>query len=107
MSRIKTYTTYTEVTNGLFVDIPDEKFLFIETNMNEGLHTIFGNPFELVEPRQRDRQMVVHTNSEGMRQFQQALEQEVNIQILDMNSVANMSEAETIQYLDRISEENE
>ena len=29
MSRIRTYKTYTEVTNGLFIDISDEEFTFL------------------------------------------------------------------------------
>jgi len=123
MSRIKTYTTYTEVTNGLFVDIPDEEFTFLGSSISKGLYTSFIDPIEarslttedirqavqtiLVEPRQQDRQIVVYTGRSGMREFQQAIEQEIYRQITDMNSVVNMSEEEIIQYLDRISEQYE
>ena len=34
MSRIKVYNTYTEITNGLFIDIPDEEFTFLTENLN-------------------------------------------------------------------------
>ena len=34
MSRIKVYDTYTEIINGLFIDIPDEEFTFLPENLN-------------------------------------------------------------------------
>lgn len=34
MSRIKVYNTHTEITNGLFIDIPDEEFTFLPENLN-------------------------------------------------------------------------
>ena len=34
MSRIKVYDTYTEIVNGLFIDIPDEEFTFLPENLN-------------------------------------------------------------------------
>ena len=74
MSRIRTYTTYIEVTNGLFVDIPDEEFTFLP-----------------IDPS-------VETREEEVRR---ASNEEIWFQL------RNMSERETIQYLDRISEENE
>ena len=33
MSRIKVYNTHTEITNGLFIDIPDEEFTFLSENL--------------------------------------------------------------------------
>ena len=34
MNRIKVYGTYTEIINGLFIDIPDEEFTFLPENLN-------------------------------------------------------------------------
>lgn len=34
MSRIKVYDTYTEIINGLFIDIPDEEFTFLPEILN-------------------------------------------------------------------------
>ena len=34
MSRIKIYDTHTEITNGLFIDIPDEEFTFLPEDLN-------------------------------------------------------------------------
>ena len=34
MSRIKVYDTHTEITNGLFIDIPDEEFTFLPESLN-------------------------------------------------------------------------
>lgn len=124
MSRIKTYEAYTETVNGLFVDIPDfNKVPFIIGTTSEGDYIAGIDPIEarpltaedirqaiqniLVGSRQQDSQIVAHTGRSGMREFQQAIEQETYRQMPDMNSVVNMSEEETIQYLDRISQEQE
>ena len=83
MSRIRTYTTYTEVTNGLFVDIEEISIKITDIN----------NTF--------DGEVIINSSLEGLRQFNRVMQEAAYIQTIDM------SERETIQYLDRISQEQE
>ena len=98
MSRIKVYDTYTEIINGLFIDIPDEEFTFLPDDLITQLRPrIIGadtnNP--------SNREISLFTNEERMRQFNIAMQEEMHRQIV------NMSEQELIQYFDRISQEEE
>lgn len=140
MSRIRTYTTYTEVTNGLFIDIPNEEFIFLPDDLvTQFRPTLTGTASEVPS----DREITFMTGVEGMRQFQRAMEEEAYRQLRISESrnrrtqnqrghlyidpsveireeevrrasnegiwhqLRNMSERETIQYLDRISQEQE
>ena len=95
MSRIKTYDTYTEIPNGLFVDIENEKanIQFIDHES--------GN--------------MIRDEAEGMtmEQFEAAspitnnVTRERNLNEGIWHQLRNMSEQETIQYFDRISQEEE
>ena len=83
MSRIRTYTTYTEVTNGLFVDIEEISIKITDINNTS------------------DGEVIIDSSLEGLRQFNRVMQEAAYIQTIDM------SERETIQYLDRISQEQE
>ena len=83
MRRIRTYRTYTEVTNGLFVDIEEISIKITDIN----------NTF--------DGEVIINSSLEGLRQFNRVMQEAAYIQTIDM------SERETIQYLDRISQEQE
>ena len=83
MSRIRTYTTYTEVTNGLFIDIEEISIKITDINNTS------------------DGEVIIDSSLEGLRQFNRVMQEAAYIQTIDM------SERETIQYLDRISQEQE
>ena len=137
MSRIRTYTTYTEVTNGLFIDIPNEEFTFLPDDLVTQFRPILTGTASEVPS---NREITFMTGVEGMRQFQRAIEEEVyrlsesrnrrtqdqrrhlyidpSVEIREeevrrasnegiWHQLRNMSERETIQYLDRISQEQE
>ena len=137
MSRIRTYTTYIEVTNGLFIDIPDEELTFLPDDLVTQFRPILTGTASEVPS---DREITFMTGVEGMRQFQRAIEEEVyrlsesrnrrtqdqrghlyidpSVEIREeevrrasnegiWHQLRNMSERETIQYLDRISQEQE
>ena len=95
MSRIKVYDTHTEIINGLFIDIENEKSYITKNNIEELLIEVFdtNNP--------SDREVVLYSGPEGLRQFNRAMQEEAYRQ------VTNMSEQELIQYFDRISQEEE
>ena len=138
MSRIRTYTTYIEVTNGLFIDIPDEESTFLPDDLVTQFRPILtGTAGEVPS----DREITFMTGVEGMRQFQRAIEEEEAYRLSESRNrrtqdqrghlyidpsveireeevrrasnegiwhqLRNMSERETIQYLDRISQEQE
>ena len=97
MSRIKVYDTYTEIINGLFIDIEDKKDSIAKDNLKETLdfkarRAGMNSPF--------NREVTLFISEEGMRQFI-AMQEEMHRQIV------NMSEQELIQYFDRISQEEE
>ena len=137
MSKIRTYTTYIEVTNGLFIDIPDEELTFLPDDLVTQFRPILTGTANEVPS---DREITFMTGVERMRQFQRAIEEEVyrlsesrnrrtqdqrghlyidpSVEIREeevrrasnegiWHQLRNMSERETIQYLDRISQEQE
>ena len=106
MSRIKVYDTHTEIINGLFIDIPDEEFTFLSENLN----IIPRVQRQVRVPASRN---IIRDEAEGltMEQFEASYprtnntttERALNEEI--WHQVRNMSEEETIQYFDRISQE--
>ena len=86
MSRIKVYNTYTEITNGLFIDTENKKRSIIKNDIQEVLQFEIGGADMT---RSSDREITLFINGQEMRQF------------------TNMSEQELIQYFDRISQEEE
>lgn len=123
MSNIKTYDTYIEITNGLFVDIEDEKDYILKNNIEDVFKSIVVGADIVNSP---NREVVLFSGSGGYRQFNRAMQEEAYRQIINYESasprtnnttteralneeiwhqVRNMSEEETIQYFDRISQE--
>ena len=97
MSRIKVYDTYTEIINGLFIDIEDKKDSIAKDNLKETLD-FKARRAGMNSPS--NREVTLFISEEGMRQFI-AMQEEMHRQIV------NMSEQELIQYFDRISQEEE
>ena len=126
MSRIRTYITYTEVTNGLFVDIENEKPSITKNDIEEVLKSVVAGADVI---NSSDREIVIYSSAEGLRQFNRAMQEgayrQSEIIYVDpsietreeevrrasnegiWHQLRNMSERETIEYLDRISEEQE
>ena len=110
MSRIRTYTTYTEVTNGLFIDIPDEELTFLPDveGMRQFQRAIEEEEvYRLSESRNRRTQ-----DQRGHLYIDPSVEiREEEVRRASNEGIwhqlRNMSERETIQYLDRISQEQE
>ena len=98
MSRIKVYDTYTEIINGLFIDIEDKKDSIAKDNLKETLD-FKARRAGMNSPS--NREVTLFISEEGMRQFNIAMQEEMHRQIV------NMSEQELIQYFDRISQEEE
>ena len=98
MNRIKVYGTYTEIINGLFVDIENEKSSITKNDIEELLKSIIGGA-DIINPS--NREVVLFSSAEGARQFNRAMQEAVYRQ------TTNMSEQELIQYFDRISQEEE
>ena len=110
MSRIKVYDTHTEITNGLFIDIPDEEFTFL----SESLNIIPRLQRQVRVPDFDKAPFIIGTSPQG--------NYIVGFDPIDLpNTVAvtrnpneetshqlrNMSEQELIQYFDRVSQEEE
>ena len=95
MSRIKVYGTYTEIINGLFVDIENEKSSITKNDIEEILVKITDTN------NTSDREIILYSSLEGLTQFNRAMQEAVYRQ------TTNMSEQELIQYFDRISQEEE
>ena len=116
MSRIRTYTTYIEVTNGLFIDIPNEEFTFLPDDLVTQFRPILtGTAGE----EEAYRQLGIFESRNRRTQDQRGhlyIDPSVEIREEEVrrasnegiwHQLRNMSERETIQYLDRISQEQE
>ena len=106
MSRIIRHSNYTEITNGLFMEIADKEFTFAEQdgvfkriqNIEKAVHSVF-----------EERPMVFVNTGEEYSDFRRAL-LEVPRRLSAQSRPTrfyNMSEQELIQYFDRISQEEE
>ena len=117
MSRIVRHSNYTEITNGLFMEIADEEFTFAE---QDGLLKRIQDG--AIQPRTRltiqDIEEAVHSVVEERPMIFVITEEEhsnFNIALLEESRrlsaqsrptrFYNMSEQELIQYFDRISQE--
>jgi len=98
MSRIKVYDTYTEIINGLFIDIEDKKDSIAKDNLKETLD-FKARRAGMNSPS--NREVTLFISEEGMRQFNRAMQEQMYTQL------TNMSEEQLIQYFDRISQEEE
>ena len=106
MSRIIRHSNYTEITNGLFMEIADKEFTFAKQDgvlkriqdIEEAVHSVF-----------EERPMFFVTTGEEYSDFSRALlegSRRLSAQSRPTRFY-NMSEEEIIQYFDRISQEEE
>ena len=136
MGRIKVYDTYTEIINGLFIDIPDEEFTFlpeeltiiprlqrqvrVPTSRNiirDESEGITREQFEAAYPRQSDgpdfdeAPFIIGTSPQENYIAEFDLPDTIavthNPNEETSHQLRNMSEQELIQYFDRISQEEE
>ena len=110
MSRIIRHSNYTEITNGLFMEIADKEFTFAEQDgvlkriqdIEEAVHSVF-----------EERPMVFVTTGEEYSDFNRALLEESRRALLEETRrlsaqsrptrFYNMSEEEIINYFDTLS----
>ena len=102
MSRIVRHSNYTEITNGLFMEIADKEFTFAEQDgllkriqdIEEAVHLVF-----------EERPMVFETSTEGYSDFSRALLEESRRLSAQSRPTRfyNMSEEEIINYFDTLS----
>lgn len=102
MSRIVRHSNYTEITNGLFMEIADKEFTFAEQDgllkriqdIEEAVHLVF-----------EERPMVFETSTEGYSDFSRALLEESRRLSAQSRPTRfyNMSEEEIMNYFDTLS----
>lgn len=110
MSRIKVYDTYTEIINGLFIDITDEEFTFLPENLN-----IIPRVQRQVRVSDFDEApFIIGTSPQGNYivgfdpiDLPDIITVTRNPNEETSHQLRNMSEQELIQYFDRISQEEE
>ena len=110
MSRIKVYDTYTEIINGLFIDIPDEEFTFLPENLN----IIPRVQRQVRVPDFDETPFIIGTSPQGNYivgfdpiDLPDIITVTRNPNEETSHQLRNMSEQELIQYFDRISQEEE
>ena len=110
MSRIKVYDTYTEIINGLFIDIPDEEFTFLPKNLN----IIPRVQRQVRVPDFDEAPFIIGTSPQGNYivgfdpiDLPDIITVTRNPNEETSHQLRNMSEQELIQYFDRISQEEE
>ena len=99
MSRIKVYNTYTEITNGLFIDIPDEEFTFLPENLN-------------IIPNFDEAPFIIGTSPQGNYivgfdpiDLPDTITVTRNPNEETSHQLRNMSEQQLLEHFDRISQE--
>ena len=133
MSRIVRHSNYTEITNGLFMEIADKEFTFAEQDgvlkriqdvvvqpitrltrltrqdIEEAVKHVFADERPIHE-----REVVLYTGNSFIEdEYSRALQIEVEIERARIENerlslhLRNMSEQELIQYFNRISQEEE
>ena len=65
MSRVKIYDTYTEITNGLFVDIENEKSSITKNDIEEVLKSVVAETYRQIT----DMNSVVNMSEEEVIQY--------------------------------------
>ena len=102
MSRIVRHSNYTEITNGLFMEIADKEFTFAE---QDGLLKRIQDVEEAVHLVFEERPMVFETSTEGYSDFSRALLEESRRLSAQSRPTRfyNMSEEEIMNYFDTLS----
>ena len=127
MSRIVRHSNYTEITNGLFMEIADKEFTFAEQDgVLKRIQDVVVQPITrltrqdieetisdtMFRPRVQDYRVYIDpATSQELLRFEEELDiQRERNRIVNERSwtdIRNMSEEEIIQYFDRISQEEE
>ena len=102
MSRIIRHSNYTEITNGLFMEIADKEFTFAE---QDGVLKRIQDIEEAVHSAFEERPMVFVTTGEEYSDFSRALLEESRRLSAQSRPTRfyNMSEEEIINYFDTLS----
>ena len=113
MSRIVRHSNYTEITNGLFMEIADKEFTFAEQDgilkgiqdVEEAVHLVF-------RPREQDYRIHINpSTAQELERFEEDLERHRERNRIENErtwaDIRNMSEEELINHFDRISQEEE
>ena len=102
MSRIVRHSNYTEITNGLFMEIADKEFTFAE---QDGLLKRIQDVEEAVHLVFEERPMAFETSTEGYSDFSRALLEESRRLSAQSRPTRfyNMSEEEIMNYFDTLS----
>ena len=102
MSRIIRHSNYTEIKNGLFMEIADKEFTFAE---QDGVLKRIQDIEEAVHPVFEERPMVFVTTGEEYSDFSRALLEESRRLSAQSRPTRfyNMSEEEIINYFDTLS----
>ena len=115
MSRIIRHSNYTEITNGLFMEIADKEFTFAEQDgVLKRIQDVAIQPItrltrqnieEAVHPVFEERPMVFVTTGEEYSDFRRALLEETRRLSAQSRPTRfyNMSEEEIINYFDTLS----
>ena len=130
MSRIKVYNTYTEITNGLFMEIADKEFTFAEQDgvlkriqdvvvqpitrlTRQDIEEAVNHVFAQDRPT-HERDVVLYTGNpfigdEYNRALQEGVQREVERARIENERLSlqliNMSEQQLLEHFDRISQE--
>ena len=115
MSRIVRHSNYTEITNGLFMEIADKEFTFAEQDgVLKRIQDVVVQPItrltrqdieEAVHLVFEERPMVFETSTEGYSDFSRALLEESRRLSAQSRPTRfyNMSEEEIMNYFDTLS----
>lgn len=95
-NQVINHDIYTEIINGLFVDIENEKSSITKNDIEEVFKSVVAGADVI---NSSDREIVIYSSREELRQFNRAM------QGATYRQTTNMSEEELIQYFDTISQE--
>lgn len=126
MSRIVRHSNYTEITNGLFMEIADKESTFAEQDgVLKRIQDVVVQPItrltrqdieeavnHVFRPREQDYRIHIDpSTAQELERFEEDLERHRERNRIEnerlWSQIRNMSEQELIQYFDRISQEEE
>lgn len=126
MSRIVRHSNYTEITNGLFMEIADKESTFAEQDgVLKRIQDVVVQPItrltrqdieeavnHVFRPREQDYRIHIDpSTAQELERFEEDLERHRERNRIEnerlWSQIRDMSEQELIQYFDRISQEEE
>lgn len=126
MSRIVRHSNYTEITNGLFMEITDKESTFAEQDgVLKRIQDVVVQPItrltrqdieeavnHVFRPREQDYRIHIDpSTAQELERFEEDLKRHRERNRIEnerlWSQIRNMSEQELIQYFDRISQEEE